>query len=213
MSEFSSLLLRFLPAHRPVSMPKSKPKRRSTTTARRAAGSSTATVRRSARSSTAASTAAAGSTSSQQLPPSPSTPADPQQVPTGGSLTELLELIRTQVRAELQAQQLVGQSTNATTTDATATPTTAPGCAPRTAATNPEPSQLQGIYAIFISIPTYYVGRAGKHAPQTPRPVMGHCVPQPTHAPHACTYTYPTVVIPCPIYHLPSGTAWRTSPA
>ena len=170
-------------------MPKSKSKGRSTTTARRSAGSSTATVRRSARSSTAASTTAAGSTSSQQLPPSPSTPTDPQQVPARGSLTELLELIRTQVRAELQAQQLVGQSTNATTADATATPTTAPGCAPLTAATNPEPSQLQGIYAIFISISTYYAGRVGKHAPWTPRPVTAHCVPQPTHAPHALTHT------------------------
>ena len=77
------------------------------------------------------------------------TPTDPQQAPVGESLAEFLELIRTQIRAELQAQQLVGQSTNAT---AAATPITTSG---RASLTNPEPSQQQGIYAMFISIHTY----------------------------------------------------------
>ena len=208
-SEILSLLLRFLPALRFISMPKPKSTRRSGTTARRAARSSTVTVRRSARSSTAASTAAAGSTSSQQLPSSSSTPADPQHSSAGESLSELLELIRTQVRAELQAQQLVGQSTDATTTDAAVTPNPSPGGAPLTAATNPEPGQQQGIYAIFTCVHTYHK-LCGESWQACAPPCNGSfCAPQPPHA-HTQTLLF---VIPCPIYHLPSGTARRTSPA
>ena len=97
---------------------------------------------------------------------------------------ELLELIRTQVRAELQAQQLAGQSTNASTADATVTPNTAPG---RSQANSK-------LCVIFVSVHTYYAGRAGKHAP---RPVTApFCAPQPPHA-HTHTHTL-LFVTSCP---------------
>ena len=84
-------------------MPKTKSKRRQTTT-----------VRRSTRSSTVASSAAAGSTP-RPPPRQASNTTNVQPAPAAESLTDLLELIRTQVRAELQAQQTTNAPSGANT--------------------------------------------------------------------------------------------------
>ena len=120
-------------------MPKTKSKRRPMTT-----------VRRSPRSSTAA--------GSRPMPPQLPTLDEPHQVPAGESLTNLLTLIRSQVRTEPQEQQVAGPSSLPTN----ASPTITPGSVPPTAATYLEPSQHPSnvtilYFSMCMSVHTYKV--------------------------------------------------------